>query len=58
MTDAHLLVVAAAPAGEAGIATAAGSTDTSMKNQTGVAVPVHGTQKGARPTLAGQGLKN
>src|SRR5258707_10169108 len=44
-------------AGEAGIALATGPTDTVMKNEKGVVLRVHGTQKGARMTLAAQGVK-
>jgi hypothetical protein len=44
-------------AGEAGIAIAAGPTDTIMKNQNGVVLRLHGTQKGARLTLAAEGVK-
>jgi hypothetical protein len=44
-------------AGEAGIAIAGGPTDTIMKNENGVVLRLHGTQKGARLTLAAQGVK-
>lgn len=44
-------------AGEAGIALAGGPTDTIMKNQNGVVLRLHGTQQGARLTLAAQGVK-
>jgi hypothetical protein len=44
-------------AGEAGIAVAGGPTDTIMKNENGVVLRLHGTQKGARLTLAAQGVK-
>jgi|SRR5450432_106421 len=44
-------------AGEAGIAVAGGPTDTIMKNENGVVIRLHGTQKGARLTLAAQGVK-
>ena len=44
-------------AGEAGIAIVAGPTDTVMKNEKGVVLRLHGTQKGARLTLAAQGVK-
>jgi hypothetical protein len=44
-------------AGEAGIAIVTGPTDTVMKNEKGVVLRVHGTQKGARMTLAAQGVK-
>jgi hypothetical protein len=43
-------------AGEAGAAIAAGPTDTIMKNENGVVIRLHGTQKGARLTLAAQGV--
>jgi hypothetical protein len=43
-------------AGEAGVAIAAGPTDTVMKNQNGVVIRLHGTQKGARLTLAAAGV--
>ncbi len=44
-------------AGEAGIAIVAGPSDTIMKNEKGVVLRLHGTQKGARLTLAAQGVK-
>jgi hypothetical protein len=44
-------------AGEAGIAIAGGPTDTIMKNENGVVLRLHGTQQGARLTLAAQGVK-
>jgi hypothetical protein len=44
-------------AGEAGIAIAGGPSDTIMKNQNGVVLRLHGTQKGARLTLAAGGVK-
>jgi hypothetical protein len=44
-------------AGEAGIAIAAGPTDTIMKNQNGVVIRLHGTQQGGRLTLAAAGVK-
>jgi hypothetical protein len=44
-------------AGEAGIAIVGGPTDTIMKNENGVVLRLHGTQKGARLTLAAQGVK-
>jgi len=44
-------------AGEAGIAIAGGPSDTIMKNQNGVVLRLHGTQKGARLTLAAEGVK-
>jgi hypothetical protein len=44
-------------AGEAGIAVAGGPTDTIMKNENGVVLRLHGTQQGARLTLAAQGVK-
>jgi hypothetical protein len=44
-------------AGEAGIAIAGGPTDTIMKNEKGVVIRLHGTQQGARLTLAAQGVK-
>ena len=44
-------------AGEAGIAVVSGPTDTVMKNENGVVLRLHGTQKGARLTLAAQGVK-
>ncbi len=43
-------------AGEAGIAIAAGPTDTILKNQNGVVLRLHGTQKGVRLTLAAGGV--
>ena len=43
-------------AGEAGIAIDKGPTDTIMKNTKGVVLRLHGTQKGARLTLAAQGV--
>ena len=43
-------------AGEAGIAIAGGPTDTVMKNENGVVLRLHGTQKGARLTLAAAGV--
>jgi hypothetical protein len=43
-------------AGEAGIAVAGGPTDSVMKNQNGVVLRLHGTQKGARLTLAAAGV--
>ena len=43
-------------AGEAGIAIVAGPTDTIMKNEKGVVLRLHGTQKGARLTLAAGGV--
>jgi hypothetical protein len=43
-------------AGEAGAAIVAGPTDTIMKNEHGVVLRLHGTQKGARLTLAAQGV--
>ncbi len=43
-------------AGEAGIAIVGGPTDTIMKNEKGVVLRLHGTQKGARLTLAAQGV--
>jgi hypothetical protein len=42
--------------GEAGAAIAGGPTDTIMKNENGVVVRLHGTQKGARLTLAAGGV--
>ena len=42
-------------AGEAGIAIAGGPTDTILKNQNGVVLRLHGTQKGVRLTLAAGG---
>ena len=44
-------------AGEAGIAVAGGPTDTILKNQNGVVLRMHGTQQGARLTLAAGGVK-
>jgi hypothetical protein len=44
-------------AGTAGIAIAGGPADTIMKNQNGVVLRLHGTQKGARLTLAAEGVK-
>ena len=45
-------------AGEAGIAIVAGPEPTPiMKNEKGVVLRLHGTQKGARLTLAAQGVK-
>jgi len=44
-------------AGEAGIAIAAGPSDTIMKNQNGVVIRLHGTQQGARVTFAAAGVK-
>lgn len=44
-------------AGEAGLAIVGGPTDTVMKNEKGVVLRLHGTQKGARLTLAAQGVK-
>jgi hypothetical protein len=43
-------------AGEAGIAIGGGPSDTIMKNPNGVVIRLHGTQKGGRLTLAGQGV--
>ena len=43
--------------GEAGIAIAGGPTDTIMKNENGVVLRLHGTQQGARLTLAAGGVK-
>jgi hypothetical protein len=43
-------------AGEAGAAIGGGPTDTIMKNQNGVVIRLHGTQKGARLTLAAAGV--
>jgi len=43
-------------AGEAGIAIGGGPSDTIMKNPSGVVIRLHGTQKGGRLTLAGQGV--
>jgi hypothetical protein len=37
-------------------AIAGGPTDTIMKNENGVVIRLHGTQKGARLTLAAQGV--
>jgi len=44
-------------AGEAGIAIAGGPADQILKNQNGVVLRLHGTQQGARLTLAAQGVK-
>jgi hypothetical protein len=44
-------------AGEAGIAIAGGPADQILKNQNGVVIRLHGTQQGARLTLAAQGVK-
>ena len=44
-------------AGEAGIAIAGGQSDTILKNQNGVVIRLHGTQQGARLTLAAGGVK-
>ena len=44
-------------AGEAGIAIAGGPMDQILKNQNGVVLRLHGTQQGARLTLAAQGVK-
>jgi hypothetical protein len=44
-------------AGEAGIAIAGGPSDQILKNQNGVVLRLHGTQQGARLTLAAQGVK-
>ena len=44
-------------AGEAGIAIAGGPTDQILKNQNGVVLRLHGTQQGARLTLAAAGVK-
>lgn len=44
-------------AGEAGIALDKGPTDVIMKNPAGVLLRLHGTQSGARLTLAAQGVK-
>lgn len=44
-------------AGEAGIAIAEGPSDLILKNQNGVVMRLHGTQKGARLTFAAQGVK-
>jgi hypothetical protein len=43
-------------AGEAGAAIGGGPTDTIMKNENGVVIRLHGTQKGARVTLAAAGV--
>jgi hypothetical protein len=43
-------------AGEAGAAIGGGPTDTILKNQNGVVVRLHGTQKGGRLTLAAGGV--
>jgi hypothetical protein len=43
-------------AGEAGIAVAGGPTDSILKNQNGVVLRLHGTQKGARLTLSAGGV--
>ena len=43
-------------AGEAGIAIGGGPTDTIMKNDRGVVIRLHGSQKGGRLTLAGGGV--
>ena len=43
-------------AGEAGIAIGGGPSDTIMKNPSGVVIRLHGTQKGGRLTLAGEGV--
>ena len=43
-------------AGEAGVAIGSGPTDTIMKNENGVLLRLHGTQQGARMTLAAQGV--
>ena len=43
-------------AGEAGAAIGGGPTDTIMKNENGVVIRLHGTQKGARLTLAAAGV--
>jgi hypothetical protein len=43
-------------AGEAGAAIASGPSDTILKNQNGVMIRLHGTQKGARLTLAAAGV--
>ena len=43
-------------AGEAGIAIAGGPTDSILKNQNGVVLRLHGTQKGARLTLSAGGV--
>ncbi|HYQ98697.1 MAG TPA: hypothetical protein VET86_01545 [Casimicrobiaceae bacterium] len=44
-------------AGEAGMAIAGGQSDTIMKNDKGVVLRLHGTQQGARLTLAAGGVK-
>ena len=44
-------------AGEAGIAVGGGPSDVVLKNQNGVVIRLHGTQQGARLTLAAQGVK-
>jgi hypothetical protein len=44
-------------AGEAGAAIAGGQSDTIMKNDKGVVIRLHGTQQGARLTLAPAGVK-
>ena len=44
-------------AGEAGIAIAGGPTDQILRNQNGVVLRLHGTQQGARLTLAAQGVR-
>ena len=44
-------------AGEAGIAIGGGPNDQILKNQNGVVLRLHGTQTGARLTLAAQGVK-
>lgn len=44
-------------AGEAGFALDKGQNDVIMKNTKGVVLRVHGTQQGARLTLAAQGVK-
>lgn len=44
-------------AGEAGAAIGGGPSDTIMKNEHGVVIRLHGTQQGARLTLAAQGVK-
>jgi hypothetical protein len=43
--------------GEAGAALDKGPIDTILKNTKGVMIRLHGTQKGARLTLAAQGVK-
>jgi hypothetical protein len=43
-------------AGEAGAAIGGGPTDTIMKNENGVVIRLHGTQKGGRLTLAAAGV--